>query len=166
MAFSPCPLAPHPWLPLPSHLPARPASLAWRPLRITGTQCSDLPLPPLPRKNHGPTAAPSAHGTPLSCRPPLWWRRSRAVVWGSPAPRCGLPQTRRQPQSVLCATGGSTAPSPRGCPRRMGGWSCMTGGESGARGVVRGPWHPPSASHSWSGGRVISRQRWGTLEGL
>lgn len=65
------------------------------------------------------------------------------MVWGSPAPRCGLPQTHRQPQFVLCATGGSTALSPRGCPRQTGGWSCMTGGGSGARGVVQGPWSPP-----------------------
>lgn len=96
-----------------------------------------------PRKPqpHSRLSAP-AQGTPLSCRPPLWWRRSRAAVWGSPAPQCGLPQTRRQPLSVLCATGGSTAPSPRGCPRRTGGWNCMTGGGSGARGMVQSPWFP------------------------
>lgn len=92
------------------------------------------------------------HGAPLPCRPPVWWRRSRAELRGSPDPRCVPPQTHRQPQSVLCTTGGSTAPSRRGCPRRMGGWNCMRGGGSGARGMVRGPWSPPP-SHGWSGGK-------------
>lgn len=38
-----------------------------------------------------------------------------------------------------------------------------------SQGCGPGPLVPPptpSASHSWSGGRAVSRQRWGTLEGL
>lgn len=63
-------------------------------------------------------------------------------MWGSPAPQCVPRQTHPQPQSVLFATGGSTALSRKGCPRRMGGWNCMRGGGSGARGMVKGPLVP------------------------
>lgn len=67
-------------------------------------------------------------------------------MWGSPAPLCVPLLTHLQPQSVLCATGGSTALSRRGCPQRMGGWSCTRGGGSGAQGCSEAS--VPSAS-SW-----------------
>ena len=92
-----------------------------------------------PEKTPSPT-----HGTPLSRRPPAWWKRSRTEVWGSPAPQCEPHQTHRRPQSVLCATVGSTALSQRGCPPRMGGWSFTRGGASGAKGGLRPP-GPPMA---------------------
>ena len=101
-----------------------------------------------PGKSAWPTASRPApvHGTPLSCRPLVWWKRSRAEVWGSLAPRCVPLRTHQQPQSVLFATGGSTALSPRGFPQRMGGWNCTRGGRSGAGQTSRGPLVPSAFS--------------------
>lgn len=108
-----------------------------------------LRKPPDPQLRCGPQLTE----TPLSHRPPVWWKRSRAEVWGSLAPQCVFPQTHRQPQSVLCATGGSTALSRRGSPLRMGGWNCTRGGGSGTREWSRAPWSPPP-SRGRSGGKV------------
>lgn len=60
-------------------------------------------------------------------------------MWGSLAPRCVPLQTHRQPQSVLFATGGSTALSLRGFPQPTGGWNCMREGRSGAGRMARDP---------------------------
>lgn len=118
--------APSPQLPAPSP----------QPCPISGSLHPDAPPPsPSPGNHlaHSRPVSPSSR-PPLSRRPPARWKRSRTEGWGSPALRCEPRQTPRPPQSALCATGGSTAPSRSGSPRRTGGRSSMRGGGSRAPG--------------------------------
>lgn len=136
---SPTPI-PNPWAPhmVPPECPLpSPGPLAMPPfpgpLHHPDLDLSARPHPPsIPFTLRKPPRQPQLI-IPLSCRPPVW-RRSRAEVWESPAPLCVPPQIPQQPQYVLYATGGSTALSRRGCPRQMGGWSCMRGGGSATGG--------------------------------